>query len=237
MRKLLRLLKGCWSTVKGCLLAVWRWLYKRCARLPWSAFLRVGCALLCVGILLGSMGLILSSAVRRKTQERILTAEQISALGEDFDCILVLGCLVRDDGSLSHMLEDRVTVGVSLYHAGICDTLLMSGDHQSDSYNEVDPMKAAAEAMGVPTEAILTDPLGLSTYDSIKRVLSEFEGKRIVIVTQQYHLYRALYVAEKLGLDAYGVSADLRPYSKQWTRDVREVLARCKDVYFALKQP
>jgi len=68
-------------------------------------------------------------------------------------------------------------------------------------------------------------------------VLSEFEGKRIVIVTQQYHLYRALYVAEKLGLDAYGVSADLRPYSKQWTRDVREVLARCKDVYFALKQP
>ena len=181
--------------------------------------------------------LAISGAVCHKTRSRVVAPQELTALEGAFDCILVLGCLVYSDGTLSHMLEDRVKVGVSLYHGGVCDTLLMSGDHQNDSYNEVDPMRAAAEAQGVPIQAILTDPLGLSTYDSVKRVLSEFSGKRIVIVTQEYHLYRALYIAEKLGIEAYGVSADLRPYRNQWMRDLREILARCKDVYFALKQP
>ena len=92
-------------------------------------------------------------------------------------------------------------------------------------------------SLGVPQEAILTDRYGLSTYDSIARMLALYQGKRVVIVTQEYHLHRALYVAEKLGVDAYGISADLRPYSKQFNRELREILARCKDVYYALKQP
>ena len=98
-------------------------------------------------------------------------------------------------------------------------------------------MKAAAEAAGIPQEAILTDPLGLSTYDSIARLSALYEGKRVLIVTQSYHLYRALYVAERLGLEAYGVSADLRSYVGQIKYDVREVAARCKDVFYAEVKP
>ncbi|MBQ9132144.1 MAG: YdcF family protein [Clostridia bacterium] len=230
MRKLIA-----WARDTGA--TVWQWLVRLGRRMPWKWILRVACLVVCLGILLSSICLAISGAVCHKTQARVVTPQELALMEGEFDYILVLGCLVYSDGTLSHMLEDRVKVGVSLYQAGVCDTILMSGDHQSDDYNEVDPMKAAAEAQGVPEQAILTDPLGLSTYDSIRRVLSEFAGKRIVIVTQEYHLYRALYIAEKLGIEAYGVSADLRPYRNQWTRDLRELLARCKDVYFALKQP
>jgi vancomycin permeability regulator SanA len=113
----------------------------------------------------------------------------------------------------------------------------MSGDSRTDDYDEVGAMRGAAIAAGVPAEAIVIDPAGLSTYDSIVRLAEVYGGRRVVIVTQSYHLYRALYLAEKLGLDAYGVSADLRSYAGQGKREVREVLARCKDVVYALKRP
>ncbi|MBR3894997.1 MAG: YdcF family protein [Clostridia bacterium] len=215
----------------------WKRFGDRCARIVHRVIFPVFLAFLSLTILFASMALIISAAVCNKVRDRILDKDTLLEMGVDFDCILVLGCRVYSDGTLSHMLSDRVETASSLYAAGICDHLLMSGDHREDSYNEVDPMKLAAEAHGVPSDAIATDPMGLSTYDSIMRFARENRGARVIIVTQSYHLYRALYLAEKAGLDAYGVSADLRTYRGQIKYDVREIAARCKDVYFAEKKP
>ena len=107
--------------------------------------------------------------------------------------------------------------------------LLMSGDRH-DGYDEVGAMEREAQKLGVPAEKIVTDPKGFSTYDSIANLLKDYKGKRVLIVTQKYHLYRALYIAEKLGIEAVGVDADLRTYKKQLKYDLREILARVKDV-------
>ena len=227
-----------WKSVFSWLFRIpWRAIWRRARRLFVRRLLPACCFLLCLCILLGSGFLAVSAAVCDKTEDRIVTVEQLKALDVDFDCILVLGCRVHSDGSLSHMLEDRVATAVSLYQAGICGKLLMSGDSRSVNYDETGAMKIAAIEAGVPEEAILTDPAGLSTYDSIARLLQVYEGKKVVIVTQEYHLYRALYIAEKLGVEAYGVGADRRTYVGQFKYDVREVFARCKDVFYALTKP
>lgn len=179
----------------------------------------------------------ISTAVCCKTKQQIYTAEQLIELGNCFDYVLILGCRVYEDGTPSPMLSDRITVGTSLLLSGVATEILMSGDSHTPYYDEVGCMRKSAIALGAPENAVLTDPYGLSTYDSIARAVKLFQGKRVIIVTQQYHLYRALYIAQKLGVSAVGVCADLRPYVGQSARDVREVLARCKDVFYCLKQP
>ena len=113
----------------------------------------------------------------------------------------------------------------------------MSGDHSRSDYDEVNTMRNVAVEAGVPADDVFMDHAGFSTYESMYRARDVFGAKRIVIVSQRYHLYRALYVAERLGLDAYGVSADLRPYAGQEAREVREILARVKDFLTAIVQP
>lgn len=191
--------------------------------IPWCALF------LCFCILIGAFALTLSAAVKHKTASRITTVEALCEGGEQFDLILILGCAVRPDGTLSHMLEDRIKTGVSLYQAGLADAVLMSGDRH-DGYDEVGAMEKEAKKLGIPAEKIFIDPIGYSTYESIANLLDGYKGKRVLIVTQQYHLYRALYIAQKLGIEAYGISADLRTYRKQLKYDLREVLARVKDV-------
>ena len=155
----------------------------------------------------------------------------------DADCILVLGCQVKDDGVPSHMLEDRLKRGVELYKLGAAPKLLMSGDHGRTDYNEVGTMKAYAMDAGIPSEDIFMDHAGFSTYESLYRAKEVFCAKKIIIVTQKYHLYRALYIAQALGLEAWGVDADYRSYSGQASREVREVLARVKDFALSIFQP
>jgi len=152
-------------------------------------------------------------------------------VADDFDCIIVLGCFVRDDGTPSNMLYDRLDVGCRLYFDGAAPKLLMSGDHGQHEYDEVNNMKKFALERGVPSEDIFMDHAGFSTYDSMYRARDIFGCKKVLIVTQEYHLYRALYIAEKLGFEAYGVSADSREYVGQWTRDLREIAARTKDFF------
>lgn len=98
-------------------------------------------------------------------------------------------------------------------------------------------MEAYALERGVPGEDIVLDHAGFCTYDSVYRARDIFGAKRLVIITQAYHLSRALYIAQALGLDAWGVGADLRPYRGQAVRELREVLARDKDFFWALAQP
>ncbi len=176
--------------------------------------------------------LTVSTSMVRLTRDGILTVDSLPDAA-DYDCVLVLGAGVRDDGTPSDMLYDRVKVACEVY-AALADTtpLLMSGDHTGD-YNEVGVMKSLAAEMGVPTEEIFLDHEGYSTYESLYRAKYVFGAKKIVIITQEYHLHRALYIARELGMEAVGVSADLRPYRGQSRYELREVLARFKDLFSA----
>lgn len=170
-----------------------------------------------------------------KTKNKILTEEQAKAL-EDVDCILVLGAGIWGENP-SPMLEDRLLQGIELYKDGISHKIIMSGDHGEENYDEVNVMKRFAIERDVKSEDIFMDHAGFSTYDSMYRAKDVFEAKKIVIVTQKYHMYRALYVAEQLGLEAYGVNSDPRTYAGQTMRDLREVLARDKDWFKCIIKP
>ncbi len=156
---------------------------------------------------------------------------------EKSDCIIILGCGVRPDGNPSDMLRDRLEVGISLYKNGAAPKILMSGDHGEIYYDEVNTMKDYAIEQGVPSEDIFMDHAGFSTYESIYRAKEIFSLQNITVVTQKYHLYRALFIAENFGMKAEGVSADLRSYQKQEIRDLREILARNKDFFTSIFKP
>ena len=170
-----------------------------------------------------------------KAKDKIMTTDELDTA--EYDCIIVLGAGVRDDGSPSHMLEDRLLVGIELFEAGVSNTLLMSGDHGRVEYDEVNTMKNYAVTKGVPSERVFLDHAGFSTYDSLYRVKEIFGAKKIVIVTQEYHLYRALAIADSLGIEAVGVPADLRTYYGQFMRELREVAARTKDYFYTIIKP
>ncbi len=172
----------------------------------------------------------------RKEEKYILTADQAGEL-EDVDCIMVLGCGVRPDGTPSGMLSDRLDQGIRLYDEHVSDKLLMSGDHGKVNYDEVNLMKQFAIDRAVPSENIFMDHAGFSTYESMYRARDIFQVKKIVIVTQRYHMYRALYVAQSMGMEAYGVASDPRTYGGQRMRDVRELLARPKDLIYTIVMP
>ena len=165
--------------------------------------------------------------------DNIITPTQAAGL-DRVDCILVLGCLVRDNGVPSDMLYDRIRMGVELYSAGAAPKIIMSGDHGRTDYDEVEAMKATAIEMSVPSEDIFKDHAGFSTYESIYRAKEIFGADKIIIVSQEYHLYRALYIAKSLGIEAYGVPSDYRTYYGQVSRELREILARNKDVLSCL---
>ena len=171
--------------------------------------------------------------VKSSVAEYILDADET---GEGYDCILVLGCKVNGD-SPSLMLRDRLSQGVALYGVA-SNKLLMTGDHGTDGYDEVGVMKAYAEDAGIPSENIFEDHAGFSTYESMYRAKEIFKADKILIVTQEYHLYRAIYDARALGLDAYGVVAEpSMAYGGQLYFDFREVLARNKDFVYSIIKP
>lgn len=196
----------------------------------------IGIILCCVMICGIVSVLLINARVKAVGQPRILSVDEAAQL-KDVDCIIVLGCQVYDDGSLSGMLHDRLRRGVELYEVGVSSKLLMSGDHGRNNYNEVGAMKAYAIEKGIPSEDVFMDHAGFSTYDTICRAKDVFLARKVVIVTQEYHLPRALYIAEKLGMQAYGVSADYYQYIGQTKRDVREVAARCKDFVKCIFKP
>lgn len=177
------------------------------------------------------------SFVKAKAKERIITAEEATQIS-DADCIIVLGCRVWSDNTPSAMLSDRLKRGVELYKAGAAPKLLMSGDHGREDYDEVNVMRKYAEEEGVDSKDIFTDHAGFSTYETMYRAKEVFKAKKVIIVTQSYHLYRAVYDAEKLGLEAVGVVSYERDYdNKQPYRDVREIAARCKDFIYCIFKP
>ncbi len=169
-------------------------------------------------------------------KKNIISIEQASS-GTAYDCILVLGCKVKSNKTPSNMLQDRLDVSIDLYNNGVSDKLLMSGDHGTRYYDEVDNMKKVAVEDGVPSYNIFMDHAGFSTYESMYRARDIFRAKRVLIVTQGYHLSRAVYIARALGMDADGVACDLHSYGGQRYRDIREVLARDKAFIYTLIMP
>ncbi|HOJ11558.1 MAG TPA: ElyC/SanA/YdcF family protein [Clostridiales bacterium] len=191
--------------------------------------------LMLVSILVLASILIIDAYVKSSVKDKIITSDEASSL--DSDCILVLGAGVWNNGRPSPMLEDRLLQGIELYENGASDRLLMSGDHGRKEYDEVNAMKRFAIDKNIPSEHIFMDHAGFSTYESMYRARDIFQAHKIIIVTQKYHLYRAMYIAEKLGLDAYGVASDPRQYVGQEYRELREVLARVKDFFKVIIKP
>ena len=129
------------------------------------------------------------------------------------------------------IVEPQAAVG---FDADAIVVLIMSGDNSTVSYNEVQVMKDYAISQGVPSYDIFCDHAGFSTYESMYRAKHVFGAERIVVATQTYHLYRALYAAQGLGLDSLGVASDYHDYSKQLQYDLREIPARTKDFFKTL---
>lgn len=173
--------------------------------------------------------------VRISTNKQIIKENDYTALS-DVDCIIILGAGIWEDKP-SPMLEDRLLEGIKLYQNSVSDKIIMSGDHGRREYDEVNIMKNYAIEKGIPSENIFMDHAGFSTYESIYRAKDIFEAKKVVIVTQEYHLYRALYIANQLGLEAYGVGADPRQYVGAAYRELREILARDKDFIKCIFKP
>ena len=162
---------------------------------------------------------------------------QEELLGTHSDCILIFGAGVLSNGTPSPMLRDRLQTGIACYQAGLAPKIVVSGDHGEDSYDEVNIMKKFCIENGVPSEDIFMDHAGFSTYESIYRIQAIFQAKQVILVTQEYHLYRALYVAKRFGLKAYGVSADRQEYAGQSYYDTRELVARIKDFAYTVIFP
>lgn len=173
--------------------------------------------------------------VVNKTKNNIITAEAAKKLS-DIDCAVILGAGVRD-GKPTPMLRDRLLTGIELYKSGAAKKLIMSGDHGTEDYDEVNIMKSFAVENGVPDGDIFMDHAGFSTYETIYRAREIFEADNVIIVSQKYHLHRGLYIAERLGVKAVGVSADLNTYRGQIKRELREILARDKDFFKCVAKP
>jgi len=169
------------------------------------------------------------------SKNQIIEKNNYSKL-ENIDCIIVLGAGVSDNKP-SKMLEDRLLTAINLYENNVSTKIIMSGDHGTDEYDEVNIMKNYAIDAGIPSENIFMDHAGFSTYESIYRAKEIFGVKRVVIVTQKYHLYRALYIAEKFGIEAFGVTTEPKEYSRQLYRELRELLARNKDFLSCIFKP
>ena len=200
-------------------------------------FIRIGLLLLSLIIICIIAVLGINLFVKKSVQNNIISAEDAVKI-DNVDAIIILGAGVWNGDTPSPMLNDRLLQGIELYKLGAAPKLLMSGDHGRVDYDEVNVMKNFAIQAGIDSEDIFMDHAGFSTYESVYRAKEIFGVQKVIIVTQGYHLYRALYIAKQLGIEAYGVASDQQVYNGQQNRELREILARNKDfINVILKTP
>lgn len=183
---------------------------------------------LCFSVVIGTYALAVNFYIIEKSKPKIITADEAAQI-DDIDAVLVLGCGIKPDNTPSVMLNERLKTGTELISKVNGGVLFLTGDNSGEKYNEVGVMKRVSIEKGVPEEKIVTDDFGFSTYESIYNAKHTFGYNKIIIVTQTYHMYRALYIAESLGIEAYGVTAYIPIYPRQIIWSTREVLARNKD--------
>lgn len=184
-------------------------------------------------IFIGVSSLAINLYICSSTKNQIISIDE---LNNDYDAILVLGCKV-DGNRPSLMLSRRLEKAIDVYNS-LNSKFLLSGDHGKKEYDELNVMNDYLKTYSISSDDIFLDHAGFSTYDSIYRAKNIFGVKKIVIITQNYHLYRSLYLANKLGIEAYGVSADDIPYKSIMIKnEIREYLARTKDFFKGIVQP
>lgn len=183
---------------------------------------------------------VLNLIVVLSTKNLIYDKSAVSSSGIEgggIDAIIVLGCGVIGS-TPTPLLSDRLDAAIEVYkNSDEAPKILMSGDHGEEDYNEVAVMRQYAIDRGVPSEDIFMDHAGFSTYETMYRAKFIFGIDNAVIVTQEYHLYRALYDARSLGINCIGAEATGHVFASQFEWDCREVLARVKDVIYGIFKP
>lgn len=177
------------------------------------------------------------SAVKKITTIETLLEAQEENTASQADAVLVLGAKVKANGEMSPMLKERVDAGIEIYQKGLAKKIIMSGDHGREDYDEVNTMKSYAVERGVPSEDIFMDHAGFSTYESMYRAKEIFQTETVIVVTQKYHLYRAVYDAQAFSMKAAGVACDRAVYRGDRYRKLREMLARVKDFGYTIVKP
>ena len=193
---------------------------------------RLGAAAVCLVLLLVLIG----NLVVCLTAKSKMRAVEDSLDDKGYDCIIVLGCGVWGDRPTT-LLSDRLDAAIALYKAGVAPKLLMSGDHGRKNYDEVNVMRQYALDRGVPSEDIFMDHAGFSTYETMYRAQDIFGVTKTVVVTQEYHLYRALYDASAFDIEVKGTIATGHTFSGQTKWEIRETLARVKDLFWCMFKP
>jgi SanA protein len=199
-------------------------------------------ALIALAVLLSFFVLVLLFPLALRTWVDIAYGPRIYTSPEEVPphkVAIVFGAQVWGD-QLSTILADRVEAAVALYRAGKVQKLLVTGDNRFVNYNEPAAMAAYARQRGVPDADIVPDYAGRRTYDSCYRAIHIFGLKDAILVTQNYHLDRALFTCNALGLDAVGLAADRRPYLYMpwfWLREVPATVRAWWDVYIGKPLP
>jgi SanA protein len=173
----------------------------------------------------------LSTYIQKSTSNEIYTA--ISDLPV-FNTVIVLGASVHSDGKLSPILQDRVDTALKIYRSGKAKQFLLSGDNRRNDYDEVSAMKNYLLDRGVPEDLIFTDPAGIDTYNSMYRSNFIYQVPNAIVVTQNFHLPRALFIAKSLGLNYNGIGAEAKHYKTESSLIRREKLANIKAVWEVL---
>ena len=169
------------------------------------------------------------------TQNQIIEVNDLDN-AIDIDAVVVLGCLAYEDGP-SLMLKNRLDKGIEVYNK-INTKIILTGDHGRNEYDEVNTMNNYVKESDIPEEDIFLDHAGFNTYDSIYRAKYIFEAKKIIIVTQKFHMYRALYIANNLGIEAKGILADDIPQKGIMLKnEIREIFSRDKNFFKVLFKP
>ena len=189
------------------------------------------CAVLCSAIILSLLTVaIINIAMINSTKDSIYELEQADEISGEYNYILILGTGLNEDGTPIDRLADRVEVGVEAYKKGLADKIIMSGDRSGETYDEPTAMKNYAIKLGVPEQDIICDFIGYSTHESMYNFKTQYPDASVIVVTQEYHLYRSLYLCKEQRIDnAIGISATLGKYPKHVWRETREILARFKD--------
>lgn len=179
----------------------------------------------------------------------LYTNQRVLEFGSDYiikadevpesDAIIVLGAYVSPDGIVSQILEERLKVGYELYRQGKAGKIIVSGDHSRKDYDEVNAMKKYYLDKNIPSEDVFMDHAGFTTYESMYRAKYIFGVNKVVIVSQKFHVPRAIFIARQLGIEAYGVEAETGNYSRFVivSNNIRESIARCKAFITAAIKP
>jgi vancomycin permeability regulator SanA len=164
---------------------------------------------------------------------KIIERESDYSIEKTYDAIVVLGAGLKADGTPSNMLKDRLNGAIEIYKKGVAPKIIVSGDCSGEYYDEVSAMRKYCIDNGVPDGDIIRDDKGFSTYETMDNVVRRMGYKKIMVVTQKYHIYRSVYIARRMGANADGFSTDSLDYIfvAQRYREIREMAARFKDFF------